>query len=617
MPGAVAYAVEVSTTRDFANVVFSTETASTELKWVPPSEDRSYFFRIAGVARSGQRGAFSTPRETGPIVAVPKWLATERQYAVTWRERDPVLPLRWADSPRAAAYEVEITDRSGTRIERTTKNAYALRPTGVGEAQVRVRAISETGRPTAFSDAFTVVVALGPPSIRAPRDSARIVRTTENAVVLKWTSGPARAHEVQLARTKSFDLEIVRLPASGTELPVEVSNFGAYFWRVRAFDHDGAPSPWSATSSFTFIPEVKAPLPKGGIGDVALLGPGDFELSWDASKTTESSMCVAYEVAVSRDADLSSARMFSVGETSTAIPIESSGAHYWRVRAVLDDIALSAWSETVRFDVRAAYDIESVDREQDNDGYEIVVELRDEGGKPVEGISLSAETTRGRLDSFRETEAGQYRARWTTASGDYERGALITVRGPLGVETRRRLGDSSIMGALESLWVGMKVGVRNDLAPAVALRVQLDAMYDADAILPNSFLAMSAGVGFDGRDEDADLTVQSSLRRFPIDLVAGLHRRLKPVTAYGGAGLVLEPYRGVVRVDGFPEQRQRGLLAGATIRAGIELDVRYGQLFAELGYSFISPVEELLTLGGNALTLSVGIRLAPFVDQRD
>lgn len=612
VPGAVAYAVEVSKTRDFKEVVFSTETGETELKWVPPSEDASYFFRVAGIGRSGARGVFSVARETGPIVSVPRWSTSDPERRLVWRDRAPVLTLSWQASERAVAYEVEVVAQGGTRLEKTSRTAFDYRPSQLGPAEIRVRAISETGRATAFSEAVRVVAALGAPTLDHPVDGARIAGKDEPVARLRWSAGPARAFEVQLARDASFEPELERLAASEPEITWRVPEFGAYAWRVRAFSADGTPSPWSTAARFTHLPALDAPtlLAPPPEEAIALARPDTIELRWTEAQNGGAALRLAYEVAVAPGPELESTTTFVVDEARLDLPVGEAGELFWRVRAVTDGMPISGWSESNRFEVRPGYSITTIEREPGDEGYDIVIEARAADGEPVPGLDLLVQTTRGRLGEVREATPGEYRARWTTASGKYDGSAVITVRGPLGVEVRHRFGASDWLIPLEPLWVGAKVGARNDLAPAVAVRLQLDAMYHSDAVIPNSFVAASFGVGFDGRDEGA--AFRSSLRRFPLEVMGGLRWDFAPIAAYAGGGLVLEPYRGVVRTDGFPDQRQRGLLAGVGLRAGGELDVRYGRLFAELGYSFVSPVEELLTLGGNSITLSVGLRVAPF-----
>ncbi|MEM6732247.1 MAG: hypothetical protein AAF658_11875 [Myxococcota bacterium] len=539
VPGASGYLIEIAEDAEFSRVIDRKQTKRTSLKWEPPSEYVSYFFRVAGVARSGQRGAFSPPRETGPVVAIPDATSPPDGSRATWRSEAPGVELKWSPSDSAGGYVVETAGDALVIQSETAASSLLVHPKRLGSFRWRVAARSPSGSTSAFSGWRSVLVVLGTPIPDSPVSASRINVDVGDAVELAWSAGPGRAFEVQVSKRGDFDEtgdQTTRLAGPEKTAKFEISSRGDWYWRVRAFDDSGTPTPWSSTVSFVAFPtRIEPPVARVPTdGEVLTFAQGaTVSFGW-ASTDTE------YEVQIASNSDFNSPEEHRLDVSLLDWSTPRPGTYFWRVRARNGDDVLSEWSSPRQFEVLPR----------------------------VERTPLPPEPEPA----------------------------------PLPVE----------FFSLVALWVGAKIGLRNDLAPAVATRFQLDAFYPSDALFVNSFIAVSLGIGVDGRDDNAALEFESSLRRFPLDVIAGLRLPVEPFTFYGGAGVVLEPYRGRVRVDGFPEQRQNGIVGGPTLRGGITLDVRYAMLFAELGYSFVSRVEELLTLGGTALTVSVGVRVAPF-----
>lgn len=156
--------------------------------------------------------------------------------------------LRWAVSVPGATYRLQVARDaafSAMVIDQSTGNATAFVPTReLPPGSYRWRVSSATERdgvgPFSAPAAFRVEV---PAPVLAP------VTAVRGKVSTSWNIGvPATTYEVELARDAAFSSPVTTERTTATNATFAAPAPGRYFARVRGFDPDGVPGPYSAVA---------------------------------------------------------------------------------------------------------------------------------------------------------------------------------------------------------------------------------------------------------------------------------------------------------------------------------------------------------------------------------
>lgn len=354
------YDVQVSTTEDFADLIFrrdgvrTTRQAVTGLAW-----GSIYFWRVRSRSTAGA-GDWSTPFQftteavqapSAPTLTAPADKATNQALDVK---------LAWNAASGATQYDVQVATDSGFQtlvmnrsgvtassvtaaaLQHNTTYVWRVRSVGSGGASTWSTSFSFTTRPAAAPDAITLSI---------PADNA-----TNQAldVSLQWqAAASATTYHVQVATDMAFATLLVD-QADLTTTAHNLSNAdyeATYFWRVRGQGAGGVGA-WSPARSFITgtrpeaprVPALAAPI------NGAIEQPVAVPLVWRAG-----SGATTYHVQVASDADFTSLAIDATGVAATTFitdGLRPLSTYFWRVRGTGPG-GLGTWSPTFSFTTAA------------------------------------------------------------------------------------------------------------------------------------------------------------------------------------------------------------------------------------------------------------------------
>jgi predicted secreted protein len=188
-------------------------------------------------------GSFTVAPVTTPIPLAPA------NGAILAQPQSPPL-LQWSSSQGALSYTVEVdgdADLLGAKIYTTrTTSLVVPDPLTTGDWYWRVTANKDANL-TSLPSAVTRfdIQALASPSITYPAND--VTQSIED-VVLDWTPVPgARSYDVQVALDQGFNnitYSITNVVGSRVSPATTLAN-DQFWWRVRAVDLAGQPTPWT------------------------------------------------------------------------------------------------------------------------------------------------------------------------------------------------------------------------------------------------------------------------------------------------------------------------------------------------------------------------------------
>jgi hypothetical protein len=243
--------------------------------------------------------------------------------------------LRWKAVPTARSYELQIApDRAFTEVlvgTRVPTAAYRWQQAPATVHWWRVRSIDADGREGPWSPPSTVQVDALTPTPVAPTDGATV--PCGQAVTFTLEPAPsAKGFVVELSRTPDFSAVHVQQRAASTTVSVELGA-GTWHWRARAVvGSSEALSDPSPVRRLTV--SLDAPKPKA-TAETVLGVP--VTLAW-AEVACARSWAVEVTSPSGQKASLTSTTLGAAFKP--ALP----GDHRWRVAAVDEAGAVSAWS---------------------------------------------------------------------------------------------------------------------------------------------------------------------------------------------------------------------------------------------------------------------------------
>jgi len=643
VPGAKEYVLEIAEDRRFERVVAKKRVPNAAYRFVPPSSEVSYFFRVAAVDNLGRPGRFSRAMPIQQVLPTPKPAGPADGAVVDHVGPPPTVTLRWKAVVDAAEYRVEIAserDFADATPKKVSTTALTWHPPELGTFYWRVAAVDKTGLPGRTSATRAFRVRTGPPQLRSPRPRAMVAfEPPTTKVALHWTSGPAQGFDIQVATGASFRRPR-KLTSKTDTTTIEIDEPRKWHWRVRAVDPKGKAGPWSTPAAFV----LRA-------ASIALDSPAE-----DATiVTSEPTTAVTFAWTAVADAKSYALTLVTAeGEEERIDTSEPSAtakllaeSHTWSVAAYDRRRRLTAFSAERRVTVlRRLLAPQLVAPEQDS-----IVLLLAPGTpeveltwQPVTGASAYqvevADTTA--FESPEQKDAAAEHATlsiarpgdtfWRVRAVDGEwsepRKLLITPRGDGSyVATWSGGNDGGTLSATgpfdlhastnvtvdkATLFAGAKVGVLTNFTADASPRFHIQGVYRLPWLERRLFATAAIGYAYSGKSFNDVVEVAANLHRVPITLGAGYRHELAWLELYGTFGLALDPFVGTVSVDGTPFDNEPGLVFGVDVAGGASYDLGPGQLFAELALRATSSWDGLFSLGGAGMAIAVGYSLAVF-----
>ena len=361
-PGATRYRVQGSENASFSPLLFNQETAATSYTPARILRSGTLYWQVQAIDGSGASAWSGSTAAIAPL-SVP---ANVQVSAPGGSVLPPVSPpvITWSPVPGATSYEVEMDaegDGVGGVVKDVKTSTYVWpEPQGVGERAgtedyfVRVRAKFENNLQSDWTGYTAYDVAQLPPVTSAscgaglvcaphPATGVRASATVQD-VVFDWDPVKgAKQYEIWTSLNQSFSTEVEKRTVLSTRYsPTVTYDNNTYYWKVRAINAAGEPTPWPAAPNvferrWPFKPSLVHP----PVATTPRIGD-DIYYQWTPVKHA-----TRYELWVSQDPE------FSEGDPTTELCYTSSTTYtpdfqgdkcsppegapfYWKVRAIDD-----------------------------------------------------------------------------------------------------------------------------------------------------------------------------------------------------------------------------------------------------------------------------------------
>ena len=249
MKKAASYEVQVDAASSFASPDFTAKTTNTKAVPTKALIPGKNFWRVRSVSGSTKsdwvNGSFTVAPVTTPIPLSPE------NGSVLQQPQSPPL-LQWSSSQGAVSYKVEVdadSDLIDAKVYTTkTTSLVVPDPLTVGDWYWRVTADKGDGLVSLPSTTARFDISpLAQPQITYPPND---VNAEIEDVVVDWTPVPGAAYyDVQIALDPDFNNianTITNVRSTRYSPPVTLNN-DQFWWRVRAVDLAGQPTPWTAS----------------------------------------------------------------------------------------------------------------------------------------------------------------------------------------------------------------------------------------------------------------------------------------------------------------------------------------------------------------------------------
>ncbi|WP_426244127.1 Ig-like domain-containing protein [Nocardioides sp. LHG3406-4] len=245
--GATGYQVQVDDDSGFGSTEFNASTKNTRAVPTEALKSGKNFWRVRATGSGGSSGWSAGSFDVSPV-DVPVPTAPANGASLPQPQSPPL--LRWETSQGATSYIVEVdgdSDFIGARSYTTkTTSLVVPDPLGAGDYFWRVTAIKTSSlRSVPSSPVSFVIQPLATPVLSFPIDSADYLIED---VVLDWQPVPgAAAYDLQVALDAGFNnvtLSLTNVESTRYSPPTTLAN-DQFWWRVRAKDLAGQPTPWA------------------------------------------------------------------------------------------------------------------------------------------------------------------------------------------------------------------------------------------------------------------------------------------------------------------------------------------------------------------------------------
>jgi hypothetical protein len=246
---AQSYEVQVDNSSSFASPEFVTGTLNTKAVATGTLVPGKNYWRIRATG-NGKTSGWATNTFTVAPVTTPIPLAPADGQVLAQPQSPPL--LQWSSSQGAIAYNIEVdgdSDLIGAKVYTTRTTSFVVTdPLTIGDWYWRVTAVKDAGLTSLPSAVARFdIQALAAPQITYP---ANDVNQSFEDVVHDWTPVPgARHYDGQVALDADFNnitYSFTNVFGSRLSPPTTLAN-DQFWWRVRAVDLAGQPTPWTTS----------------------------------------------------------------------------------------------------------------------------------------------------------------------------------------------------------------------------------------------------------------------------------------------------------------------------------------------------------------------------------
>jgi hypothetical protein len=304
-----------------------------------------HYWRVKAIDALGNEGDWSTPFQFA-LTAM-----TSPKDGTTTTNPRPT--FAWAAVTGALSYHFELDDDPDFTVplagEYEGPNRSYVPPVVLGAGAYYWRVSVDGGDPM---PAWTLVISPAKPAKPALSTPANKTLTNDNTPTFTWQAVLyGTSYQLQVDNNSDFSSpeQDVRLDTEPWSYVADALPDGKYYWRVRAFNADTAPGPWSAKWTLT-IDTVAPPVPEplAPIDDAASTNRM-LRLTW--SKVDGAA---AYELQLDPTPSFPLPVISTGSRTSYTPPTPlSRGIYWWQVRALDKAGNPSAWSAPRAFEIVA------------------------------------------------------------------------------------------------------------------------------------------------------------------------------------------------------------------------------------------------------------------------
>lgn len=295
-----------------------------------------------------------------------KLLTKDKAYLYRAVDKQPI-EFKWTSEGSLAQYQLEVAKTQDFKkilaLKTTADKAISIKDTlKEGTYFWRVKGLDSTRKPRATSAVQSFYLNyMQPPTVTSPADRSTVKTTVlktadglQAPLDITWTADErTRNFEWQLSDSAEFSQIIAQKNLSEKNTTTPALRQGTYFTRVRGFDKDKHPSPWSLTHQFSYEIEAEAKPPAPRLVEKRIrfqIPPSDGrapsaetspQMAW-----TPVSVAQTYQWEISKNAQFAGANGTTTPNTKIAWTQYQPGKYYFRVFARTQLGQSSAASET-------------------------------------------------------------------------------------------------------------------------------------------------------------------------------------------------------------------------------------------------------------------------------
>lgn len=251
---AVAYRLQIASTRQFQTVLFDRVFDTPQMTASEPRQDGNYVLRVRGIDAQGLEGndaylAFELDAFPEPPVLLkpePDEVVRVQQPSFAWSQ--PTVAKQYhfqvAENESFEAPFIDFPDYSEGGFTTETD----LDP---GTYYWRIATVDKTDEKGPFSDPQSFTVKPPPPSPALEEPAI-----DESTLTLRWRQGPpGQNYEFQLAKDIRFQHIVMDKRLAEPQIAISRPESGLYYLRIRTIDDDGYVGPYGSPQRISVPPD--------------------------------------------------------------------------------------------------------------------------------------------------------------------------------------------------------------------------------------------------------------------------------------------------------------------------------------------------------------------------